>query len=138
VEQALAGLVVAVGIAVFAYIKNRAVRMKLRGRLRAEGEVVGHREHHRGASGAGSPTRSAPVVEFVDAQGRRVRGESGNYARSRPEPGTRVTVVYDPATPSEINVVGRDTGETERFFFGASLVLVGIALAGLIGTLITG
>ncbi|MFI0372977.1 DUF3592 domain-containing protein [Actinomadura sp. 1N219] len=136
---AVLGLIITLGIAAFANGRLRATRTKLRGLPNAKGQVVGHRKHERGTGPA--PTRYAPVVEFADADGRPVRGESGNFTKSLgPEVGTTVTVLYDPSDPSDparIHVAGRDTGEMERFFFGASLVLVGIAVAGLIGTLLT-
>ncbi|TDD31047.1 DUF3592 domain-containing protein [Actinomadura sp. KC06] len=133
---AVLGLIITLGIAAFAYGRLRATRTKLRGLPSAKGQVVGHRKHERGTGPA--LTRYAPIVEFADADRRPVRGASGNFTKSlAPEVGTTVTVLYDPSEPARIHVAGRDTGEMERFFFGASLVLVGIAVAGLIGTLLT-
>ncbi|TDB86918.1 DUF3592 domain-containing protein [Actinomadura sp. KC216] len=133
---ALFGLLIAVAIAAFAYGRLRATRARLRGLLTAKGQVVGHRRHQRGTGPA--PTRHAPVVEFAGADGRPVRGESATFTKSLgPEVGTAVTVLYDPSDPTRIHVAGRDTGETEKRFFGASVVLAGIATTGLVATLLT-
>jgi hypothetical protein len=79
--------------------------------------------------------RSRTLIQFALPDGRLIEQVSPTPVRksARLEPGQRVLVWYDPASPQDVVVYGRDSRRADRAFLAAGIigVAIGIAVAAL-------
>ena len=96
-------------LAAYLWIRKTLRRHSLlaRGGVQTVGTVVEHVSKPLDASKPKGDLRYRPVIEFVTAEGRPVR-HTRETAGPLPDPpiGTKVSLIYDPANPDDVIVLG--------------------------------
>ena len=83
------------------------------------------------SSGArsGSTTTYTPIVEIETAEGTHVRVAAKDHRLFvKPEPGDRVTVLYDPDKPTDAIIPGRESWIILPLFLGVGVIFLLVAL----------
>ncbi len=96
-------------LAIYLWVRKSLRRRRLlaRGGVQTVGTVVEHESKPLDASKPKGELRYRPVIEFVTADGRTLRHtREGSGPLPDPPVGTKVNLIYDPANPADVIVLG--------------------------------